>query len=44
MTDMSRDEADEAVYGMNFSEFKARHQAEATPGPLAAFKAAKRSS
>ena len=41
---MSRDEAREAVYGMPFSEFKARHQAEATPEQLAAFEAARRSS
>ncbi len=27
MTDMSRDEAREAVYGMHFSEFNVRHQA-----------------
>ena len=37
---MTRDEAREAVYGMPFAEFKARHQAEATPEQLAAFKAA----
>ncbi|MEO5629260.1 MAG: DUF1244 domain-containing protein [Thermomonas sp.] len=36
---MSRDEAREAVYGMPFAEFKARHQAEATPEQLAAFQA-----
>ncbi len=36
---MTRDEAREAVYGMPFTEFKARHQAEATPEQLAAFKA-----
>ena len=40
---MSRDEAREAVYGMPFREFKARHQAEATPEQLAAFEAARRS-
>ena len=40
---MSRDEAREAVYGMPFTEFKARHQAEATPEQLAAFEAARRS-
>ena len=39
---MSRDEAREAVYGMPFAEFKARHQAEATPEQLAAFEARKR--
>ena len=36
---MTRDEAREAVYGMPFAEFKARHQAEATPEQLAAFEA-----
>ena len=41
---MTRDEAREAVYGMPFAEFKARHQAEATPEQLAAFEASKRSS
>ncbi len=40
--DMSRDEAREAVYGMPFAEFKARHQAEATPEQLAAFEARRR--
>ena len=39
---MTRDEAREAVYGMPFAEFKARHQAEATPEQLAAFEARKR--
>jgi hypothetical protein len=39
---MTRDEAREAVYGMPFAEFKARHQAEATPEQLAALKARKR--
>jgi hypothetical protein len=41
---MTRDEARQAVYGMPFAEFKARHQAEATPEQLAAFEAGKRSS
>ena len=41
---MTRDEAREAVYGMPFAEFKARHQAEATPEQLAAFEARPRSS
>ena len=36
---MTRDEAREAVYGMPFADFKARHQAEATPEQLAAFEA-----
>jgi len=39
---MSRDDAREAVYGMPFAEFKARHQTEATPEQLAAFEARKR--
>ena len=39
---ITRDEAREAVYGMPFAEFKARHQAEATPEQLAAFEARKR--
>ena len=42
--DMSREQAREAVYGMPFSEFKARHQREATPQQLAAFEASRRSS
>ena len=41
---MTRDEAREAVYGMPFADFKARHQAEATPEQLAAFEARPRSS
>ena len=41
---MTRDEARDAVYGMPFAEFKARHQAEATPEQLAAFEARTRSS
>ena len=39
---MTRDEARQAVYGMPFAEFKARHQAEATPEQLAAFEARRR--
>ena len=39
---MTRDDAREAVYGMPFTEFKARHQTEATPEQLAAFEARKR--
>ncbi len=41
---MTRDDAREAVYGMPFAEFKARHQAEATPEQLSAFEASPRSS
>ena len=38
---MTRDEARETVYGMPFSEWKARHQREATAEQLAAFEAAR---
>ena len=37
---MTRDEAREAVYGMPFADWKARHQTDATPAQLAAFAAA----
>ncbi|MFT3806202.1 DUF1244 domain-containing protein [Arenimonas sp.] len=37
---MDRDQARERIYGMPFAEWKARHQTEATPEQLAAFKAA----
>ena len=40
---MDREQARESVYGMPFAEWKARHQAEATPEQLAAFEASKRS-
>lgn len=36
---MTRDEAREAVYGEPFAQWKARHQADATPEQLAAFAA-----
>jgi hypothetical protein len=39
---MGKDEAREAIYGMPFAEWKARHQREATPEQLAAFDAAQR--
>ena len=39
---MTREEAREAVYGMPFAQWKARHQRDATPEQLAAFEAAKR--
>lgn len=39
---MTRDEAREAVYGMPFAQWKALHQAEATPEQLEAFAAAQR--
>ena len=41
---MTKDEARAAVDGMPFAEWKARHQAEATPEQLAAFEAAQASS
>ena len=41
--EMSRDDARTTVYGMPYAEFKARHQAEATPAQLAAFEASRRS-
>ena len=39
--ELSRDQAREAIYGMPFAEWKARHQPEATPGQLAAFEKAR---
>lgn len=39
---MDKEQAREAVYGMPFAEWKARHQAEATPEQLAAFEASRR--
>lgn len=38
--DMDKDAAREAVYGMPFGEWKAKHQKDATPEQLAAFEAA----
>ena len=35
--DVTRDAARERVYGMPFAQWKAQHQAEATPEQLAAF-------
>lgn len=40
---MTKDEARTAIYGMPFEEWKARHQAEATPEQVAAFQAAQAS-
>ena len=37
---MDKELARERIYGMPFAEWKARHQKEATPEQLAAFKAA----
>ncbi|GAB2501980.1 DUF1244 domain-containing protein [Arenimonas alkanexedens] len=39
---IGKDAAREAIYGMPFAEWKARHQPEATPEQLAAFEAARR--
>lgn len=39
--ELDRDQAREAVYGMPFAQWKARHQREATPEQLAAFEAAR---
>ncbi|WP_024890221.1 DUF1244 domain-containing protein [Luteimonas huabeiensis] len=39
--ELDREAARERVYGMPFSEWKARHQREATPEQLAAFEAAR---
>lgn len=36
---IGREEAREAIYGMSYSEWKARHQAEATPEQLAKMEA-----
>ncbi len=36
---MSKDEAREAIYGMPYAEWKAKHQTEATPEQMAQFKA-----
>ena len=41
-TPVSKDAAREMIYGMPFAEWKARHQADATPEQLAAFEAAQR--
>ena len=39
---MDKDAAREAVYGMPFADWKARHQREASPEQLTAFEAAQR--
>ena len=39
---MDRDSARELIYGMPFAEWKAKHQAEATPEQLAAFEQARK--
>ena len=38
---MDKEQAREHIYGMPFAEWKARHQAEATPEQLAAFEASR---
>ena len=38
--DVDMDAAHQAVYGMSYADWKANHQAEATPEQLAAFEAA----
>ena len=38
---LTKDAAREVVYGMPYAEWKARHQAEATPEQLAAFEASR---
>lgn len=43
-TPMSKDQAREAIYGMPFAEWKAKHQKNATPQQLAAFAAAQKTS
>jgi hypothetical protein len=40
---ITRDEAREHVYGEPFTQWKSKHQKEATPEQLAAFEAAKKS-
>lgn len=39
---MTKDESREAIYGMPFADWKAKHQKDATPEQLAAFDAAQR--
>mgnify|MGYP002790643463 CR=1 FL=1 len=39
---MDKEQAREAVYGMPFADWKAKHQKEATPEQLAAFAAAQK--
>lgn len=41
---LTRDEARDIVYGEPFAQWKAKHQAEATPEQLAAFEAAQKKS
>lgn len=39
---MTKDEARERIYGMPYAEWKAKHQAEATPEQMDAFEARKK--
>ncbi len=39
LLDLSKEEAREVIYGMPFEEWKAKHQKQATPEQLAAFRA-----
>ena len=41
-TEISKDQAREAIYGMPFAEWKAKYQKEATPEQLAAFEKAQK--
>ena len=43
-TPVGKDAAREAIYGMPFADWKAKHQRDATPEQLAAFEAAQRRS
>lgn len=40
--EIGKDQAREAIYGMPFAEWKAKHQKEATPEQLAAFERAQK--
>ena len=42
MLELSKDEAREAIYGMPYEAWKAKHQREATPQQLAAFEQARK--
>jgi hypothetical protein len=41
-SEMTKDQAREAIYGMPFAEWKAKYQKDATPEQLAAFEAAQK--
>lgn len=42
LLELSKDEAREAIYGMPYEAWKAKHQREATPQQLAAFEQARK--